>query len=104
MRLRRLVYSRTGRVFPRHTPTICFSLFLRVGSCRQVEEQLQKTSGDGRTVLMHGALCGDQMGVLAVTHACKRFLPPYKVSSGGGGGGAAGAGSKTVRGAPPVGE
>ena len=44
------------------------------------EQQLLATSVDGRTVLMYASRCRDQMSVLSVTHACKRFLHPSKVS------------------------
>lgn len=66
-------------------PFCCFvAFFARVGSgpfSPQVEEQqLLATSVAGRTILMYAARCTDQMGVLCVTHACRKFLQPSKVS------------------------
>eukprot|EP00752_Nemacystus_decipiens_P002733 g2552.t1 len=43
------------------------------------EQQLLATSIDGRTVLMYAARCKDHMGMLAVTHSCRRFLQPSKM-------------------------
>ncbi|CAN0111989.1 unnamed protein product, partial [Ectocarpus fasciculatus] len=44
-----------------------------------VEEQLLESSADDRTILMHAARCGDQMGVLSVSHACQRFITPSRL-------------------------
>eukprot|EP00903_Cladosiphon_okamuranus_P012420 g11638.t1 len=43
------------------------------------EQQLLATSVDGRSILMYATRCTGQMGVLSVTHACERFLHPYKL-------------------------
>ncbi|CBJ31228.1 expressed unknown protein [Ectocarpus siliculosus] len=44
-----------------------------------VEEQLLASSADDRTILMHAARCGDQMGALSVSHACQRFIMPSRL-------------------------
>ncbi|CAM9344227.1 unnamed protein product [Ectocarpus sp. 12 AP-2014] len=44
-----------------------------------VEDQLLASSADDRTILMHAARCGDQMGVLSVSHACQRFIMPSRL-------------------------
>ncbi|CAM9707811.1 unnamed protein product, partial [Ectocarpus sp. 12 AP-2014] len=44
-----------------------------------VEDQLIASSADDRTILMHATRCGDQMGVLCVSHACQRFIRPSRL-------------------------
>ncbi|CAM9916475.1 unnamed protein product [Pylaiella littoralis] len=56
-----------------------FDEICKTDTCEEkpiVQDQLLATSGDRRTILMHAARRGDQLGVLCARHACLKFLEP----------------------------